>query len=245
MGIPAVVVVGLGKGGFVGFGNLATPLLALAMPPVQAAAVLLPILVVQDVVGVWAFRRTWDGHVLAVLLPGAVCGVLVGYLFAAHLSERWVMGALGLISIVFALHRLWLERRGIVVRRHLPDWLGFVCGVGSGLTSQIAHAGSPPFQIWVMPRQLPRDVLIGTTAIFFAVLNWVKVPAYAALGQFNAPNLIAAAALLPVAIASTFAGVRLVRSVPTQRFYILIYALIGLVGGKLLWSALMLQPHAP
>jgi hypothetical protein len=214
------------------------PLFALAVTPVRAAAILLPVLIVQDVVGVWCFRRTWDGHVLAVLLPGAVVGILVGYLFAASLPDRWVMGALGLISLVFSAHRLWIERGGRVApASRLPDWAGILFGVGAGLTSQIAHAGGLPFQIWVLPRRLPRDMLVGTTAIFFAAVNWLKVPAYVALGQFTRSNAIATATLLPLALVSTLAGVRLVRSVPPDRFYRLIYALMGLLGAKLLWSA--------
>lgn len=229
---------GLGKGGFIGIGNLAMPLLALVLSPLQAAAIVLPILIAQDVVGVWSFRKSWDGHVLAILLPSAVVGIGLGYVFAASLSERWVLGALGLISIVFSLHRMWIERGGRkVAPQKLPDWVGVACGVGAGLTSQIAHAGGPPFQIWVMPRQLPRDVLVGTTAIFFAAVNWIKVPAYVALGQFTPANLIATAALMPVAIISTFAGVWLVRAMPAERLYTLIYGLTALLGLQLLWNA--------
>ena len=114
---------GLGKGGFVGIGTLAMPLLALAISPVQAAAIVLPILIAQDVVGVWPFRKDWDRHVLAVMLPGAVAGVGLGYAFATSLSERWVLGALGLISIIFSLHRMWVKRGGReVAPQKLPDW---------------------------------------------------------------------------------------------------------------------------
>jgi uncharacterized membrane protein YfcA len=80
-------------------------------------------------------------------------------------------------------------------------------------------------------------VLVGTTAIFFAATNWLKVPAYWALGQFSRENMLAAATLLPVAIASTFAGVWLVRRVSPARFYTAIYALMILVGIKLAWDA--------
>ena len=83
----------------------------------------------------------------------------------------------------------------------------------------------------------PPASLVGTTAIYFATINWIKVPAYWALGQFTAQNLLTAAALLPVAIASTFAGVWLVRRIDPGRFYTLIYVLMILVGGQLLWEA--------
>ena len=98
---------------------------------------------------------------------------------AASVSESAVLGLVGAISIVFGLYRLWIERGGrIAAPARSPGWVGTLFGVASGFTSQIAHAGQPPFQIWVLPRGLDRDTLVGTTAIFFAATNWLKVPAY-------------------------------------------------------------------
>jgi uncharacterized membrane protein YfcA len=238
LAIPAVILLGLSKGGFVGLGALSLPLLALAISPVRAAAILLPILIVQDVVGVWAFRKSWDGHILAWMLPGSIIGIALAYVFAARVSESAVLGVVGAISILFGAYRLWTDRRGAIsAPAKSPGWVGTLAGIASGFTSQIAHAGQPPFQIWVLPKRLPRDVLVGTTAIFFAATNWLKVPAYWALGQFSRENMLAAATLLPVAIASTFAGVWLVRRVSPARFYTAIYALMILVGVKLVWDA--------
>ncbi|MCW2411728.1 MULTISPECIES: sulfite exporter TauE/SafE family protein [unclassified Sphingobium] len=238
--VVAVVISGLAKGGFSGAGSLAMPILALAIDPVRAAAILLPILIVQDVVGVWAFRRTWDGHVLAVMIPGMTIGVALGYLFSAQVSADVVLGVLGAISILFGLQRLWVERgHAITLPSNSPAWLGVLFGVASGFTSHVAHAGSPAFQMWVLPRKLPRDTLVGTTAIAFAVMNWIKVPAYAALGQFTHANLLATAALIPLALISTMLGVKLVRKVDPERFYVLIYVLMILLGVKLLADALM------
>lgn len=236
--IPAVILMGLAKGGFAGIGALAMPLLALAISPVQAAAVLLPLLILQDAVGIWAFRRDWDGGILALLIPSAAVGIVLGYLLAAKVSVAAVLAALGVISIVFAALRLWGARGGrVVAPRDAPAIWGALLGVAAGFTSQVAHAGTPPFQMWVMPKNLPPPVLIGTTAIFFGVINWLKVPAYFALGQFTHENLLTSAVLAPLAIASTFAGVRLVRRVNAEKFYTLIYVLMIVVGVQLLWEA--------
>jgi uncharacterized membrane protein YfcA len=238
--IPAVLLVGLGKGGFIGVGALGTPLFAIGIDdPVRAAAILLPILIAQDVVGVAAFRKSWDGHVLAAMLPGAVFGIGLGYLLAAQISSAAVMAAMGAISILFGAYRLWIERGGRIAASSASSaWVGSLFGIVTGFTSQIAHAGGPPFQMWVMPRKLPRDVLVGTTAIFFAVVNWVKVPAYVALGQFTTDNAMATALLLPFALLASLAGVKLVRSVPGERFYRIVYALMILAGLKLLLNGL-------
>ncbi len=237
--IPAVILVGLAKGGFTGLGALGTPLIALGIDPIRGAAILLPILIAQDAVGVYAFRRSWDGRILAIMLPGAIAGVALGYVFAASVPEKAVMAALGAISILFGAYRLWIERgHRIAASSHSPAWVGGVFGIATGFTSQIAHAGGPPFQMWVMPRRLPRDTFVGTTAIFFAALNWIKVPAYAALGQFGRDNLMTSLVLLPLAVAASLAGVKLVRRVPVERFYTIVYLLMIGAGGKLLLDGL-------
>lgn len=233
-----MVLLGLSKGGFAGLGALSLPMVAFATDPVRAAAILLPILIVQDVVGVWAFRRSIDRFVLGWTLAGAVIGIVLGYWFAASVSADGVLAAVGAISMLFGAYRLWRDRHGQPAASTSPGWVGSLFGVASGFTSQIAHAGQPPWQLWVLPRRLARDVLVGTTAVYFALVNWIKVPAYLALGQFTKENLLTAAALLPVAVASTFAGVWLVRRVSPERFYAAIYWLMIGVGGVLIWKAI-------
>jgi uncharacterized protein len=143
-----------------------------------------------------------------------------------------------MITIVFAAYRLWTARGGHVpAPRNAPTWLGAVLGVTVGFTSQVAHAGQPPFQMWVLPKRLPPATLVGTTAIVFGAINWLKVPAYFALGQFTRENLTTAAVLMPVAIISTFAGVWLVRRVKAEKLYTLLYLLMIVVGVQLVWEA--------
>ena len=237
--VPAVILLGLAKGGFAGIGVIAVPLMALAISPVLAASITLPILIVQDVVSVWAFRKTWDGKVLALMLPSAAAGIWLGYALAAFVKPGAVELAVGAVAVVFALLRLWAERSRAPARAPRVErvpWRGVVAGVAAGFTSQIAHAGGPPFLMYVLPKNLPRDTFIGTSAIFFAVVNWMKVPAYWALGQFTREAMMTALVLLPLAIASTWGGVWLVRRVPAGNFYRIIYVLLIAVGGKLAWD---------
>lgn len=239
LAVPAVILLGLSKGGFAGMGALSLPLLAFAIDPVRAAAITLPILIAQDVVGVWAFRRTVDWRLLGWMLPGSVLGIALGYGFAASVSSAAVMAMVGAISVLFGAYRLRAARHaapGGTAR--WPEWIGSLFGIASGFTSQIAHVGQPPFQLWVLPRNLPRDMLVGTTAIFFATTNWIKVPAYWALGQFTAANVMTSAALLPLALVATVAGVRLVRRVDAARFYTAIHVLMILVGIALVAEAI-------
>ena len=96
--LPAVTLLGLAKGGFAGIGLLALPLLTLTISPLQAAAITLPILLVQDVVSVWAYRHTWDSRNLAILLPSATFGIVLGYVLAAQVSDAAVTLAVGAVS---------------------------------------------------------------------------------------------------------------------------------------------------
>jgi len=235
--IPAVTLLGLAKGGFSGLGMLSLPLMALVVSPVQAAAITLPILIVQDVVSVWAYRTTWDRRNVVILVIGATSGILTGYLLAAQVSDAAIKLAVGLISIAFAIRRMVLERGGREPKATPADLpRGIFWGWVTGFTSMIAHAGGPPFQIYVMPQRLPRDVFVGTGAILFALINWIKVPPYLALGQMTLENMATAAALFPVAIASTWAGVLLVRRVSGPLFYTAVYILLVLVGLKLVYD---------
>src|SRR5262249_24859917 len=101
---PAITALGLGKGGFAGVGMISTPLLALTMPPLQAAAILLPILLCQDVISVWVYRHRWSAWNLKVLLPGSVVGVGAAWLFAAHVPNAYVVIAVGVTGVCFALY---------------------------------------------------------------------------------------------------------------------------------------------
>ena len=240
LAIIAVMVLGLAKGGFSGLGALATPLLALTLPPVTAAAMLLPILLVQDVVSVWSFRKSWSGSIIAWMLPGAALGVALAALFAASVPEARVLFLLGAITSAFGGYRLWAERGGLIVApSSSPGWVGTLFGVACGFTSQIAHAGGPPFQMWVTPRKLPHQTFVGTSSITFAAINWMKVPSYVLLGSLGHEELVAAALLMPLAIASTWAGVWLVRRIDSAKFYTLIYALMVALGLRLIWQGLV------
>jgi uncharacterized protein len=235
--LVGVTILGLAKGGFAGLGVLGVPIMALGMSPVLAAAILLPILLVQDVFSVKAFGAHREDAILKIMVPGACIGIFAGWALARFVSVSVVEAAVGLIAIVFAIQRIRAEHRGVPARLGRA-WEGVAMGAAAGFTSQIAHAGGPPFQMHVLPKKLPRDMFIGTSSVFFALINWLKVPAYYALGAFTPENLWLAAALMPAALASTWAGTVLVRRIDGPRFYAIMHALMILVGGKLAWDGL-------
>ncbi len=225
----------MAKGGFSGLGILGTPVAALALSPSIAAAILLPILIVQDVVSAWSFRHDWDKWIVAWMLPGAFVGVALGWVMAASIDEKSLMAVLGAITLAFGATCLWRERGGRVVAQSTsPGWVGTLFGTLTGFTSQVAHAGGPPFQMWVTPRRLKHLTYAGTNSVLFAAINLIKVPSYALLGAFTHDVLVAAALLVPLAIAATMLSVRLLRVLRTERFYSIIYILMVLLGAKLM-----------
>lgn len=232
--IPAVILLGLSKGGFSGVGTAATPLLALYLPPLEAAALLLPVLITQDLISLYVYRRDWDAANLKIMLPGAMIGMALGWLIAAHISDNAVRIAVGLIGLAFVA-QVWVKR-GDVAPVVAGKASGVFWGGVSGFTSFMTQGGGPPFQVYILPQRLPKLVLVGTTTIFFAILNALKIVPYFMLGQFTTRNLATSLALLPVAVVANFAGVWLVKYTPTGLFYRIAYALLLAISLMLLWQ---------
>ena len=108
--IPALFVLGMAKGGFGSVGLLVVPILSLAVSPVQAAGITLPILILSDIVALASYWREWDRRVIAVMLPGALIGIAVGWWTAAWVGEEEIRLILGVVSVAFALN-YWLRQR--------------------------------------------------------------------------------------------------------------------------------------
>jgi uncharacterized membrane protein YfcA len=237
--LPAVFLVGLSKGGLGGsVGFVGVPLMSLVMSPLKAAAILLPILVVMDVVALWSWRGMSDRRTLAVMLPGSMAGIGIGWLLAAQVTPGMIRLLVGLIAIVFVGRWAWQQLRHgrAPVGSHHAAKGAFWGGV-SGFTSFVAHVGGPPFQIYTVPLGLDPKIFAGTSAVFFAVTNAVKLVPYFALGQFDASNLTASAILMPVAPVATLAGAWLVRRMRPEIYYPFTYATVALIALKLLWDS--------
>src|SRR3954454_12129866 len=230
--VPAVVFLGLSKGGFSGIGMVSTPLLAIIMSPLEAAAILLPIILVQDVVSVWVYRRVWDPWNLKVMIPGCVVGVGMAWLLAAYVSDGAIRLVVGLIALGFV---------GYAFFRHmLPGepprpraWHGVFWGGLSGFTTTLIQIGAPPYYAFVLPQRLEKMIYVGTTVMFFAAANTMKIVPYAALGQFSTAGLATSLLLFPLAIATNYLGIWLVRVTPEKIFYQITNVLVLLIGLEL------------
>jgi uncharacterized membrane protein YfcA len=241
---PAVILVGLSKGGLGGaMGFVGVPLMALAMSPVRAAAILLPILVLMDLVSLWSWRGVYDRGILKSMLPGSLVGIGIGWLTAAIVTEEAVRLTVGAVAITFFGRWLWQQYRdrGAIERKPPNSVAASFWGTTAGFTSFVAHVGGPPYQVYTLPLGLDPKVLTGTSVIFFAITNVVKLIPYFALGQFDSANLQAAALLMPIAPVATLIGAFVVRRIRPEIFYNISYITVGIVAVKLVWdSALQL-----
>jgi uncharacterized membrane protein YfcA len=237
--IPAVILTGMSKGGFGGtLSLLALPLLALVVSPIQAAGIMLPILLAMDAVAVWTWRKVWDRRNMVILIPGAILGTALGWATASLVQDghiRLIVGLLGLSFVAnWAWQRLMIREQGPPMP---PGWArGLLWSTVSGVTSFISHVGGPPLQIYMLPQRLPKEVFAGTFTMFFAFVNVIKVVPFWTLGQLSPTNLWTSAVLLPLAVISTIFGTWLVKHISTELFFRIIYAVLTVVCCKLVWD---------
>jgi uncharacterized membrane protein YfcA len=233
--VPAVILVGLSKGGFSGLSLLSIPLLALVTSPIRAAAIMLPILIVQDIISVWAYRRSFDRRIVAIMIPGGILGIALAAITASYVTDAIIVLGVGLIASGFVLYT-WL-RPGMRERQRAGSIpAGIFWGACSGFTSFIANAGGPPFQVYVLPQRLAPQIYAGTMTMVFAAINWLKVGAFFAIGQVSLANFSISATLFPLAIVATLAGIWLVRRVSGRLFYRIIYVFTYVIGLKLIFD---------
>jgi uncharacterized membrane protein YfcA len=231
----AVVLVGLSKGGLGGaFGLLGVPVMSLVMSPLHAAALLLPVLLMMDAISLWTWRGFFNTSVLKLMLPPAVIGIAIGWWAAAVTSEGLVRLIVGIVALLFVLRSLFPGQ--IMQQSEKRPLLAIICGTTAGFTSFVAHAGGPPFQIYTIPLRLDPKIYTGTSVVFFAVVNAIKVIPYTALGQFNPETLWSVVVMLPIAVMSTMLGAAVVKRMRPQVFYPFTYVMVTLVSMKLIWD---------
>lgn len=235
----AVMLMGISKAGFGGtMGSLAVPLVSLTVSTPQAAAILLPVLLVIDALGLFVFRGKGDAANLRIILPGAVLGMGLGALFFHWVDVRWIKAIIGLEALLFGLDRL-RQAKEIVTPRPPEVARGLFWSTVSGFTSFISHAGGPPLLQYLLPQGMERTRMVGTTVIFFSAVNFAKVVPYALLGLFDASNLATSALLLPAVPLGYWIGLRLLKSLPQTPFNVVLAVAMIFTGIKLLADALL------
>ncbi|MGQ0564703.1 MAG: sulfite exporter TauE/SafE family protein [Gemmobacter sp.] len=235
--VAAAICVGMGKGGMPMVGMLSVPILSLMISPVAAAGLLLPIYVVSDAFGLWAYRHDWNARVIAIMAAGMTVGVGLGWATASMVPEHWVTLLVGVIGMAFAGVTL-LRRNLTPAPKEARVAPGLFWGTITGFTSFVSHAGGPPYQVYVQPLGLSKTAFAGTATIAFAYVNAIKLVPYWFLGQISPASLSVAVWLAVPAALAVFAGVRLVRVLPERLFFRLVTLALLAISVKLVWEGL-------
>jgi uncharacterized protein len=232
--VPAVLLTGISKGGLGGgAAGVATPLMALVIPPAQGAAIMLPVLCVMDIAGVRAYLGKWDWRIARILIAGGLLGAALGTLTFRELNDSLIRILLGAISLGFLAYSVVPRTRP---RARPSDRQGWLWSALSGFTSFVSHSGGPPLMVYLLGQRLDKVVFVATSMLFFAVMNYAKILPYVWLGLFDARNLGTSLALVPLGVAGTYLGVWLQRRLSSAWFYRVIYALMLATGLKLLYD---------
>jgi uncharacterized membrane protein YfcA len=235
--VVGVCLLGVSKGGFLGLGVMALSLMSLFVPPLQAAAIILPTAVAQDCLTLWSYRRTWSAWNVKLMLPSMIIGMFIAWLMAASLTAVHIRLAIGLIAALFVL-RHWLSRRFECYTPQPSANTGIVFGIIGGFTTMLANAGGPAWQIHLLPQKLDKLTYVGTIAILFAGSNLVKIPGFGTLGYITTENMIVGFALVPIAVLSNYAGIWLVRRTSNELFFRIAYVLMFVIAVELMRSSI-------
>lgn len=236
--IPAILLTGISKGGFGGaLGGVAVPLMAIAISPRQAAAIVLPLLCLTDVVGLRVYFGKWDRRLLKTLIPGSLLGVALGAITFGFFNESAIRLLIGVISVLFVAHRSWPEKTP--KNAATPSRAaGAAMAAASGFTSFVAHAGGPPVMMYLLPQRLDKVTFLATVNVFFLVTNAVKLAPYAWLGQLSGANLLASLTLAPLVPLGVYLGVWMQDRVSTVCFFRIAQGGLGIAGLQLIYQGM-------
>jgi len=235
----AAFLMGLSKGGVPMIALLAVPLLSLYMEPALAAGLLLPLYNLADCYALYLFRKSFSARNLKIMLPGAVFGVLTGYLAVSVVpvdATKLLVAGIGLTYIFNALRGRLAQSPPPPRAADVPR--GLFWGALAGLTSYISHAGGPPFQAYVLPQKLDKMVYLGTTAMFFTMVNLMKLPPFVMAGQITLDSLSQAIWVAPLALLGAWSGATISRILPDKVFFALIEVALALVSVRLIYEVL-------
>jgi uncharacterized membrane protein YfcA len=232
--IIAALLAGLVKGGLGPVpGALIVPLLSLTMPVSRAVGLTLPMFMIGDWLALPVYWRQWDSKALRLMLPAAAVGVLMGAALLKTLPDEVLRKALGIFTLAAVVYKLGSD--SLSALKYSPrDWHGWLAGWGSGLGSALANAGAPPITAYLLLRKFQPICFIGTTAVFFLVVNLLKLPIFVATHVLKAGQVMRIAWALPLIPLGVWMGRWMITRIDTRKFEWLMLALLAWAGISLL-----------
>ena len=231
-----VILFGISKGGFAGpIAILSLPIMSLAMSPVMAAAILLPVLLIMDVVAMYLYWKTWDMKNIKIIIPPALIGIFIGAMTFNYSSDDSIRIIIGTIAILFILLTI-IQKNNVLIKPTKTK--GTFWSLVAGYTSFLIHSGGTPVNFYLLPQKLNKTIYVGTMTLAFLIINVIKLVPYYYLGQFVIPNIKASLILSPLAPISIYLGYYLHKKVNEEVFYIFIYLFLAIGGIKLIYDGI-------
>ncbi len=236
--LTGVFLIAFLKGAFGGgFGIVGIPLLSLVMDPLTAGALLAPMFVLTDVYALRYWKSsTWSKPDLKILLPCLVCGIGIGYLGLRILDDRTVAIVIAIPTLTFSA--LWFRGGGYITVQPRSTPKAVAAGLGSGITTMVAHSGGPLLAMYLLPLGMAKEVYTGTTSMFFTVGNVVKAVLWLTLVNPSSALWSLMAICLPTIPVGVWAGWVLHQRLNQLQLYRACYALLIVTSLKLLWGGI-------
>ncbi len=231
-----VFLIAFMKGAFGGgFAIVGIPLLSMVMDPVTAGGLLAPLFIAMDLTALRYWKpSTWSKPDLALLVPGLVVGIGLGYLLFRLLDHRAIAIVMALVTLTFV--GLWLSKGAQVTVKPRSGPKAIAAGLASGITTMVAHSGGPPLAMYLLPLGLSKEIYAGTTSLFFTVGNALKAAPWLLLARPTTDVWFLMAICLPAIPAGVWLGWRLHGSLDQRQIYRACYGLLVITALKLLWD---------
>ncbi|SNX29157.1 hypothetical protein SAMN06295945_1522 [Polynucleobacter meluiroseus] len=235
----SVLVVGISKSGFgAGLGVLSLPLMASQSSINEALAILLPLLIAIDLVGLHRFIKNADYGILKLVVPPALLGMLLGYLFFTAITPKILSLSIGIFTLLFLIQNLILRRLSQKEATPFP-WLGRIMGMVSGFTSFVAHIGGPPIMVYMLRKNLAPMIYTSTLGVFFMLINLSKLIPYTHLNLLKFDQFFVSLLLLPLVPMGVYFGFYLAKHISMKLYYILVQFFLAVASVKLIVDGLM------
>lgn len=233
------LLVGFSKGGLGGAVpvSLTVPLLSLIFPVSTSIGLVLPLLIFADMFALYFYRGKWDMYYIRLLLPSAIIGVIIGTLLLTTLSDDALRLILGVFTLIAVLYRFASEFIKALTYSPRP-WHGYLAGWASGFGSALANVGAPPFTAYMLLQPGVTPVtFVGTTTLFFAIVNLIKLPAFITSGALDLPLLLSIAWVAPIIPFGVWTGGKIIERINAKVFEYIMLVLLLILSLYLIVSA--------
>jgi uncharacterized membrane protein YfcA len=227
---------GVSKTGLPGLGILHVPLMAMVLPKRESTGILLGMLILGDLFAATYYRRRAEWSYVIRPLPAAFAGIMAGWQAMRFVTNEQLGPIIGVIVLVMLALNYWRTRAG-GEEAPIPTqwWFAATLGFIAGFTTMMANAAGPIMVIYLLAMRLPKLEFIGTSAWFFFVVNWLKVPFSVHLGLITWPSIQLDLLMLPLIAAGAVAGIAVLKYIPQKAFNIIIQILAAAAAIRLLF----------